>query len=107
MVVQKKVLETAHPVNNLPEGYESVPLTFDDKVGKWVITISHPVFGECSAYEDSIIVETHTGRKKGACMVVYTKEAFFMDYDVLVPEIEEMEFEQNRKDAVQSIPDTN
>lgn len=105
MVVQKKVLETAHPVNNLPDSYESVPLTFDDKVGKWVITITHPIFGECSAYEDAIIVETHTGRKKGACMVVYTKEAFLLDYDVLVPETEEMEFENNRSNVVQPIPE--
>lgn len=81
MVAIKKVMEAAHPVSNLPNGYESKPFSFDDKLGKWAVDISHPAYGSVSAYEDGVIVETQTGR--GTILVAYTLEAFNKDYDIL------------------------
>lgn len=81
MVVVKRVMEIAHPVSNLPNGYESKPFSFDDKLGKWAVDISHPLYGNVSAYEDGVVVETQTGR--GTILVAYTLEAFKQDYDIL------------------------
>lgn len=87
MEVLKKTKEVAHLVSNLPREYSSKPFSFDEKQNKWAIDISHPIYGNVSAFEDGVVVETETGRS--TILVAYTIDAFRANYDIIYEDVNE------------------
>lgn len=77
-VIQKPVLETAHPVKNLPSEYSSEPWLFDELHNEWVISVTHPVFGETLVHESGYLVEKNVGFK--IIVVPITKDKFQQMY---------------------------
>lgn len=64
LVMQRPVLETAYRVKNLPSEYNIEPWIFDDKVGDWVMIVTHPHFGEILVHENGYLVEKDIGFRK-------------------------------------------